>query len=122
LFSQVAEDDALRGLGDELFSLKKEFGHNRPHRREEFYFVMSLLQLVEDIYFDFQLDKSEWWDDPRIKGWRTFFTHWAKASAVDEVWHLKKDTFRKDFQKFWESCKGEGTPEGKALGAHGGDS
>jgi hypothetical protein len=121
LFSQVAEDDALRGLGDELFSLTKEFGHNRSHRREEFYFVMSLLQLVEDIYFDFQLDKSEWWDDPRIKGWRTFFTHWAKASAVDEVWHLKKDTFRQDFQKFWERCKQEGMPGGKALGAHGGD-
>jgi hypothetical protein len=120
LFSQVAEDDALRAIGDDLFSLKKEFGHSRSHRREEFYFVMSLLQLVEDIYFDFQLDKAEWWEDPRIKGWRTFFTHWANASIVDEVWQSKRETFRKDFQKFWEKCKEEGAIHSKAHGAHSG--
>ena len=78
---------------------------------------MSLLQMVEDIYFDLQLDKVEWWNDPRIYGWRTFFKHWANSSVVTEVWNLKRDTFRKDFQKFWDKCAEEGAA--KAKGAHG---
>ena len=114
-FSQVAKDDTLRGLGDELFSLQKDFGGHRENRREEFYFVMSLLQLAEDIYFDFQLDKEEWWEDPRIEGWRKFFTDWAQSSVVKEVWLAKKETFRKDFRTFWDKCAGVG----KARGAHG---
>jgi hypothetical protein len=66
---------------------------------------MVLLQLVEDIYFDFQLERVENRNDPRIEGWRKLFEEWANAPIVHDVWEAKKGTFRKDFQHFWESFR-----------------
>jgi hypothetical protein len=69
---------------------------------QEFYFGLSILQLVEDIYFDFKLDRSVWADDPRIGGWVHLFKTWKCVPAVASAWDSERNTFRKDFQVFWD--------------------
>ncbi len=102
LLTRIASDEDLHDLGHKLFSVHGDFGPGGVHSPEEFYFVMVLLQLVEDVYFDFQLEKSDWQRDPRIGGWMKLFDHWSSSNIVQDVWHSKKDTFRVDFQNFWE--------------------
>jgi len=103
LLTRISSDEDLHDLGHKLFSVKGEFGPGGVHSPEEFYFVMVLLQLVEDVYFDFQLEQSHWQEDPRIGGWMKLFEQWASSSIVKQVWESKKETFRKDFQNFWET-------------------
>jgi len=105
LFTLIANDEDLHELGHKLFTVHQEFGPGGIHSPEEFYFVMVLLQLVEDVYFDFQLDRTDWRADPRIGGWIKLFQQWAGAKIVKDVWTDKKSTFRKDFQNFWEELE-----------------
>ncbi len=102
LFTRIASDEDLHELGHKLFSVHPEFGPGGIHSPEEFYFVMVLLQLVEDVYFDFELERTHWQSDPRIGGWIKLFELWASSKIVKDVWSSKKDTFRKDFQNFWD--------------------
>jgi hypothetical protein len=82
----------------------------------EYFFCMTLLQLVEDIYVDFQLERTQWIEDPRIGGWRTIFLTWKEVSSMKKTWKVGRETFRKDFQQFWD---GLGKEESKATGAEG---
>ncbi len=105
LLTRVATDKNLDDIGRKLFSVNAEFAPGGARKPGEFFFVMVLLQLVEDIYFDFQLERVENRNDPRIEGWRKLFEEWANAPIVHDVWEAKKGTFRKDFQHFWESFR-----------------
>jgi hypothetical protein len=49
---------------------------------QEFYFSMCVIQLVEDLYFEFELDDSRWFTDPRIGGRRYLFQTWKKVPMV----------------------------------------
>ena len=104
LFERIRTTPSLQPLGAELFpgSGPVPAGVVRP-ATEEFYFGMCILQLMEDLYFDFQLDRKEWLQDPRIGGWRFLFQRWKTVPAVAAAWTAEMDTFRKDFQLFWKS-------------------
>jgi hypothetical protein len=104
LLERIRQTPSLYPLGAELFpgSGTVPAGVVRP-ATEEFYFGMCILQLMEDLYFDFQLDRKEWLRDPRIGGWRFLFQRWKAVPAVAAAWTAERDTFRKDFQLFWKS-------------------
>ncbi|HEY1580366.1 MAG TPA: patatin-like phospholipase family protein [Terracidiphilus sp.] len=103
LFERIRQNSALQQLGAELFpgGFTAQVGP-RPVT-EEFYFSMSVIQLMEDLYFDFQLDHKKWFNDPRIGGWRYLFQRWKNVPAVASAWAAERDTFRNDFQVFWAS-------------------
>jgi hypothetical protein len=94
----------LRELGYQLFPGITAPPTSTGDEREiqEFYFALALLQLVEDIYFDFKLDRDEWLNDPRIGGWKDLFETWKAVPQVALAWASARTTFRKDFQHFWE--------------------
>jgi hypothetical protein len=104
LFERIRKTPSLQPLGAELFPGSGTVAPDavRP-AIEEFYFGMCILQLMEDLYFDFQLDHKEWFHDPRIGGWRFLFQRWKTVPAVAAAWTAERDTFRKDFQLFWKS-------------------
>ena len=102
LMLQIGATPGLHVLGAELFDGAGK-GMGEADFVAEFYFCMSLIQLVEDIYFDFGLDHVERRDDPRIGGWMTLFKAWKNSARVKQVWSTQSGTFRKDFQDFWNS-------------------
>ena len=104
VFEQLRKEPALHALGAELFPGAFAASANR-HRDPvaEFYFSMAIIQLMEDLYFDFQLEHGKWFHDPRIGGWRHLFQRWKDVPAVAGAWAAERDTFRKDFQLFWNA-------------------
>jgi len=104
IFDRLRKDPVLQGLGAELFP--GAFASTSTLRRDpvaEFYFSMSIIQLMEDLYLDFQLDHFKWLRDPRIGGWKHLFQRWKTVPAVAGAWAAERDAFRKDFQLFWNS-------------------
>lgn len=61
---------------------------------QEFYFGLSILQLVEDIYFDLKLDRPVWANDPRIGGWNNLFMTRKRVPEVAAARASARDTFR----------------------------
>jgi hypothetical protein len=111
LLTRIAGNSDLHDLGSKLFLTGKNSESGYPLSPNEFYFVMVLLQLVEDIHFDLQLDKDIWLDDPRIGGWVRLFTDWARSDVVEEVWNSTQQTFRADFRTFWDNIRRKARPE-----------
>lgn len=102
LMLKIGATPGLHVLGAQLFPGAGN-GVGQADSVAEFYFCMCLIQLVEDIYFDFGLDHLERRDDPRIGGWMNLFKAWKQSSRVKQVWTSQSGTFRKDFQDFWSS-------------------
>jgi hypothetical protein len=104
LLERIRQNPGLKALGGELFPGGAAGLPEAPRSAaEEFYFSMCVIQLMEDIYFEFQLDRKEWFDDPRISGWRHLFHRWKAVPAIAAAWAAERDTFRKDFHIFWNS-------------------
>jgi len=101
LLQTIQNTPELQELGAELFPKSGIVSTAKPNRVAEFYFCMSVLQLVEDVYFELELDREQWFSDPRIGGWRTLFKTWKKVPAMASVWAAQRSTFREDFQQFW---------------------
>jgi len=102
LLDTLRKNPGLQHLGGQLFPNSgippAETARNTV---EEFYFCMALIQLVEDIYFEFELERKEWFEDPRIGGWRHLFRTWKDVPIVAATWAAEYKTFREDFQRFW---------------------
>jgi hypothetical protein len=102
-FHMIQQSPGLHKLGVELFPNSGIAPRGRRNQVEEFYFCMSIIQLVEDLYFEFELDRKEWLEDPRIGGWRYLFSTWKNVPMVASTWAAECDTFREDFQYFWNT-------------------
>jgi hypothetical protein len=105
MMDTLRESPALWRLAAELFPGSPASSALLSTPEADFYFCMTLIQLVEDVYFDFNLDDSKWRGDPRIHGWHTLFVRWKNAPTMQRVWASQRDTYRKDFQVFWEALK-----------------
>jgi len=106
LLERIRQTPDLHDLGKELFpgADLPTSGWLKPRRKyaEEFYFSMCVLQLVEDLYFDLELHRDKYFQDPRIGGWRHLFKVWKGVPAVASAWEAAQDTFREDFRLFWK--------------------
>jgi hypothetical protein len=103
LLGQIRRSPHLHALGAKLFP-----GITVPHpanraTTQEFYFSLCIIQLVEDLFCDFQLHHKVWLEDPHIGGWRYLFKTWKRVPEVASAWAAARNTFREDFQLFWDS-------------------
>ncbi len=104
LLNNLRQSPGLQQLGAELFPNSGVIpSGNLRNPAEEFFFCMALIQLVEDVYFEFELDKKEWLEDPRIGGWCNLFRTWKNVPMVSSTWAAECQTFREDFQRFWNN-------------------
>jgi hypothetical protein len=103
LVERVRTCKSLHVLGTQLFPDSGLVPTAPAGKDDEFYFSLALIQLMEDIYFDFRLDEDGAQDDPRIGGWMTLFRTWARVPSVAYTWEAAKSTFQKGFQAFWKT-------------------
>ena len=103
MFSMIRSNPGLHDLGAQLFPNSKIKPSGIGNPVGEFYLSMMLLQLVEDLYFELELEREEWFRDPHISGWRYLFRLWKRVPAVQAAWKSQYATFRADFQRFWNN-------------------
>ena len=65
LLQMIQSSPGLHDLGAKLFPNSGIPPAPVADRVAEFYFCMSLLQLVEDVYFEFELDREQWRKGPQ---------------------------------------------------------
>ena len=69
-----------------------------PERREGFYVCMQMLQLMEDVFLDFDLD--QYYDHIDNRGWMNLFQHWSWSGMLCATWAMTGSTFDPRFQRF----------------------
>jgi hypothetical protein len=67
-------------------------------RREGFYVCLQMLQLMEDVFLDFDLD--QYYDHIDNRGWLNLFQHWAWSGMLCATWAMTGSTFDPRFQRF----------------------
>jgi predicted acylesterase/phospholipase RssA len=83
-----------RGLPDVNYWLPK----TEEQRREGFYACVQMLQLMEDVFLDFNLD--QYYDHIDNRGWMNLFQHWAWSGMLCATWAMTGSTFDPRFQRF----------------------
>jgi len=67
-------------------------------RRAGFYICVEMLQLMEDVFLDFELD--EYYDHVDNRGWMNLFQHWGWSGMLCATWAITGATFDPRFQRF----------------------
>jgi len=96
IWSELGDNAAFSTLDRELVSAWPP--DPPPGFRSTFYLCSEMIQLMENVYLDLQLEDT--WDHPDNEGWRTLFSNWAKADALQKTWVLTSETFGLRFQYF----------------------
>ncbi|HEV8397252.1 MAG TPA: patatin-like phospholipase family protein [Vicinamibacterales bacterium] len=85
---------AARALPNVNYWLPK----TEPERREGFYVCVQMLQLMEDVFLDFDLD--QYYDHIDNRGWMNLFQHWSWSGMLCATWAMTGSTFDPRFQRF----------------------
>jgi hypothetical protein len=105
LMKQLGSDPELAFLDMELIGRTVAVpppALNAAAERKAFFFVLDLLQLVENIWFEFKLQSAVNRDNPKNGGWMILFRTWAKAPTVVKTWKASRDSFNTLFQQFFD--------------------
>jgi hypothetical protein len=70
-------------------------------RRAGFYVCYEMLQLMEDVFLDFDLDQYN--DHIDNRGWMNLFQHWAWSGMLCATWAMTGSMFDPRFQRFCRS-------------------
>lgn len=72
-------------------------------RRKAFFFVLDLIQLMENVWFDLGLESEANRDNPQNGGWMTMFRKWANAPSVISTWQASAENYNTLFRHFFDS-------------------
>jgi hypothetical protein len=109
LMKRLSGDPALLSeLGPQLFDWNTppsqgQYDINDPGHRKMFFYVLELIQLMENVWFDMHLDRKAERDSPRHGGWMSIFARWASQPAVQWTWKWSHKTFNPLFQQFLDT-------------------
>ncbi len=70
-------------------------------RRAGFYICNEMLQLMEDVFLDFDLD--QYYDHIDNRGWMNLFQHWAWSGMLCATWAMTGSMFDPRFQRVCRS-------------------
>jgi hypothetical protein len=71
---------------------------SEEERRAGFYICNQVLQLMEDVYIEFQLDTT--YDHIDNRGWMNLFQHWTWSGMLAATWAITAATYDPRFQRF----------------------
>jgi hypothetical protein len=74
---------------------------NNKERRQGFYFCVSLIQLLEDIYTDFGLQDRAQVESPHVAGWIKMYKRWLSNPTMKLTWKRVEGTYNSHFRAFW---------------------
>ncbi len=64
------------------------------------FFLLELIQLMENVWFDFQLQSPANRDNPNNSGWLSVFKRWTNGTQFNAVWATECVNYNPLFQKF----------------------
>jgi hypothetical protein len=70
----------------------------RGQDRSKFYFCLSLIQLMEDVYLDLKLEDN--YDHPDNQGWLNTFQRWTGSRTLQHVWMHNASLYGTRFRSF----------------------
>ncbi len=112
LMQRLEHDRDLWGLDNEFYPDVEEFkpsaasedmqplspAENREEYRSKFYFCLSLIQLMEDVYLDLKLEDN--YDHPDNQGWLNTFQRWTGSRTLQHVWMHNASLYGTRFRSF----------------------
>ncbi len=105
LMDTLRKDEKLACLDAELFTgipPNPDGGAPARHPREEFYFCIALVQLLEDIWVDFRLASDSQSGSPYVEGWMNLYQNWIENSpTLRRTWGSVRGSYGSRFQSFW---------------------
>jgi hypothetical protein len=99
---RVAEDPDLAFLDNQLFPGMPPVTQPEVTPRKAVYFCMELLQLMEDVYFELNLEHRAAFENPIFAGWIDVFEIWANSPAMLAAWKVAGPGFNPIFREFFD--------------------
>jgi hypothetical protein len=101
LMQRIAKDDKLKELNEELTSGKPVTRTATEASAAEIAAGMDLMQLVQNVYTEFNFETAFNRANPRNSGWMSVFRKWRKSPILsDQIWpHIRND-YHSLFQTF----------------------
>jgi hypothetical protein len=100
---RIAEDPDLAFLDNQLFRHMPPVPQPEVTPRKAVYFCMELLQLMEDVYFELNLEHRGDRENPVYAGWLDVFEVWGNSPAVLDAWKVAGPGFNPIFQEYFAS-------------------
>jgi hypothetical protein len=75
--------------------------------RAQLFFILDLLQFMDNVFVDCHFGQSENRDHPSNEGWMNIFRHWARQQPVQKVWQGQRENFRGAFRYFMDDLISE---------------
>jgi len=76
--------------------------------RKAFFYILELLQLMENVWSDFHLESANNRDNPANGGWMRVFERWASAHSIQQVWKKVHLDYNQLFRKFFSDLEQKG--------------
>ncbi|MBS1872864.1 MAG: hypothetical protein JSU00_06595 [Acidobacteria bacterium] len=70
--------------------------------RKATFFVLDLIQLTENVWFEFRLQGESNRTNPKNSGWMTVFRQWVRAPFIGGVWRQVKGNYNPLFVSFMD--------------------
>jgi hypothetical protein len=96
-FSLTSEMRPSTGIGGRL-PANYWLPPSDDERRAGFYACMEMLQLMEDVFIEYELDRYH--DHIDNRGWMNLFQHWAWSGMLCATWAITGSMFDPRFQRF----------------------
>jgi hypothetical protein len=102
LVREMRSDEMLRTLDPAMYPQPGDPPVAWPAKKEDkekvFLFVVSLLQVMENVYLDLDLENTA--DHPVNAGWIEIFRMWARSDVFKDAWQRSAWTYGRNFQSF----------------------
>lgn len=104
-WERARNSSALHSLASELMGVNQGAVCSETLTSgEEVFFVLELLQIMENVFLDLRLD--DFWKHPDNRGWAFLFMRWARSPRFRQVWRQANRVFGVRFEYFCQSRLG----------------
>jgi hypothetical protein len=116
LLDRLAADGTTLHLFNELQTGQSSGYNTDPIPTKMRAAVLAVLQLMENVFTEFNFEHSLNLQNPRNEGWINAFRTWVKSPILyDRVWPGVRDTYHRGFQEFISRLREQNTVERDVL-------
>jgi hypothetical protein len=104
LVERLSKDPDLRFLDTTFLSngtpAPVPAGRDPEVQRKAFFFIVDMIQVMENAWFDLALDKEANRNHPKFQGWMRTFGLWKDAPLFEDAWGKVRKNYNPLFQYF----------------------
>jgi hypothetical protein len=105
LMRRLCEDPDLAFLDSQFFRGLPAVPQPAATPRKAIFYCIELIQLMEDVYFELNLQHKADRCNPHYGGWLATFRCWAESQAIRDAWVIAKNGYNPLFQEFFEDLR-----------------